>query len=161
MLHTTVCVAIGLLLAMNLPSTAFAPAPPQRTVWTNDTLEDASLQSAAVSQFGDPAAFPSPPAAGVGYRKELDPAWYRERLAPLEAERDAIVARIAVLRTALADPMAWHEPGLRLDRGHMRLSPQNELALLEARQAELLAQIEAIYDEARRHWIPPGWLREP
>lgn len=161
MLHVKVCVAVGLLLAMNLSSTAFAPAPPQRTVWTNDALEEASLQSAAVSQFGDPAAFSSPPAAGAGYRKELDPAWYRERLAPLEAERDTLAARIAVLRAALADPMAGHEPGLRLDRDHMRLSPQNELALLQARHAELLAQIDAIYDEARRHWIPPGWLREP
>ncbi len=161
MLHVTVCVAVGLLLAMNMPSAAFAPPPPQRTVWTNDTLEEASLQSAAVSQFGDPAAFSFSPAARVGYRKELDPAWYRERLAPLEAERDTIAARIAVLRAALADPMAWHEPGLRLDRGHMRLSPQNELALLEARHAELLAQIGTIYDEARRHWIPAGWLREP
>jgi hypothetical protein len=159
MVHATVCVAVGLLLAMTMTSTVPAPAPPQRTVWTNDALEDAVRQSAAVSQFGDPTAFVSAPTTPTGYRKEFDPAWYQERLAPLEAEREAVAARIAVIRAALANPMAWHEPGLRLDRESMRLSPQNELALLEARQAELQAKIDAIYDEARRHWIPPGWLR--
>ncbi|MCL6480286.1 MAG: hypothetical protein K6U02_01030 [Firmicutes bacterium] len=159
MVHGTVCVAVGLMLAMTMTPAVAAPAPPQRTVWTNEALEDAAQPSAAVSQIGDPTAFVSTPAIPGGYRKEFDPAWYREQLAPLEAESEAVAERIALIRAALANPMVWHEPGLRLDRESMRLSPQNELALLEARQAELKTKIDAIYDEARRHWIPPGSLR--
>jgi hypothetical protein len=160
MTYTAVCLSIALALAAGaVPGPAIPAAPQQRIVWTNDELAGTALHSAAVSQIGHPASFEFAPAPRPPYQKELDPEWYRERLAPLETERDGINARIVAIRAALANPLAYQEPGLRLDRSHLRLSPQNELALLEARRAELELQIRRILDEARRNWILPGLLR--
>lgn len=161
MTQAAVCLSIAFALAAGAgPGPAIpSAAPQQHTVWTNDELAGAALPRAAVSQIGNPAAFEFAVAPRQPYRKERDPEWYRERLAPLEAERDGISARLAAIRAALANPLAYQEPGVRLDRSHLRLSPQNELALLEARRAELELQISSILDEARRNWILPGLLR--
>ncbi len=164
MSQAAVCLSVAIALAAGtvigpVPSGKPAAAVQQRVIWTNDELADPALQDAAVSQIGASSAFEFAAAVPPAYQKELDPEWYRERLQPLEAGRDAITARIAEIRAALANPLAYQEPGLRLDRGHLRLSPQNEMVLLEARRTELDAQISAILDEARRHRILPGLLR--
>lgn len=143
------------------PDAAVAPVPAlpakpalDRIVWTNDHLEQ---------RFGlsrpEPASAETAPPARRRYVREEDPAWYRARLAPLAEELAAVDARAARVRQFLVAPRDFASPGLVMQQRPMRLSPENELALLAARRAELAARISAIQEEARRHWLPPGALR--
>jgi hypothetical protein len=135
------------------PAPAAKPAV-DRMVWTNDHLEQRFRPS-------HPEPFAPEPAEPVRrrYVREEDPAWYRARLAPLEEELAEVQARAARIRQFLAAPRDFASPGLVLRQRPMRLSPENELALIAARRAELAARIGAIQDEARRHWLSPGAVR--
>jgi hypothetical protein len=160
-----VCLVAVLAAAMAAgyaaPDLAETPAPTgkaeptvDRIVWTNDHIEQ---------RFGPsrPEPFALEPAEPVRrrYVREEDPAWYRARLAPLEEELSLLQARAARIRQFLAAPRDFASPGLVLRQRPMRLSPENELALVAARRAEVAARISAIQDEARRHWLPPGAIR--
>lgn len=160
-----VCLVAVLAAAMAAgavaPNAVEAPAPApaakpavDRIVWTNDHIEQ---------RFGPSLPEPSAPEPAEPVRRryvrEEDPAWYRARLAPLEAELTAVNARAVRIRQFLAAPRDFASPGLVLRQRPMRLSPENELTLLAARRAEVAARISAIRDEARRHWLPPGAVR--
>lgn len=174
---TRICLALMALAA--LVFTAAAAEPPETTpkpqaqrVWTaDDVAQLPGTEAFRAREAEQPAVAATPEAAAepavaaeeappvVEYVKELDPEWYRARLAAVDAELAQAAAREARLLAFLAAPRENADPGLVLNQSSLRLSPENELLLLAARRTGLRAQREEILLEARRHWLPPGLFR--
>lgn len=166
---------LPVLLVLSL--SAAAPETPKK-VWTNDDfaapipmaeptqepqqVEEAAEQEEAPATAPTPEAVAPEPAAATAarrYVREQDVDWYRARLAPLEAELASVTGRITRIRNFLANPRDNSQAGLDLSADNMRLTPENELLLLTARQREVRQQIEQIEDEVRRNALPPGVFR--
>jgi hypothetical protein len=99
---------------------------------------------------------PSVPPKPPDQRQQLD-HWQKE-LAPLRAELADVEGQISRIRQALTTGEGASN-GVNLLDNSSRLSPENQIGLLEQRRAELLQKIAELEDDARRSSIPPGWLR--
>jgi len=173
----SVCLAVMLLPAL---AAAQAPAkqPPKqkpKKVWTNEDLE-ALRNRVRLSDFEGGAAPPpaeSAPqaapgeataatgaaaaAAGPAYDRAKDPEWYRQRLAGMRAEVERIGAEISRLREARTRGTQTNVAlGLGQSGG---LSPEDQIASLERRRAQVQQQIDELEDQARRNGIEPSRLR--
>jgi hypothetical protein len=134
-------------------------------VWTN---EEVARLSGGVTTFEPtggavPQPAPETPVAPArSYTRELDPQWYRQQLTPLEDQVAAIAAKMTQIRTTLADPLRYGSAAFPFggaDAGRPRLTPENELALLEQERTALQAEIARLSDLARQNWLPPAAVR--
>jgi hypothetical protein len=99
---------------------------------------------------------PSVPPKPPDQRQQPD-HWQKE-LAPLRAELADVEGQISRIRQALTTGEGASN-GVNLLDNSSRLSPENQIGLLEQRRAELLQKIAELEDDARRSSVPPGWLR--
>ncbi len=142
-------------------------AAAQRKVWTNEDL------GALRARGGISILHPETPATAAatggeeltakGARKpyvpqEKDPQWYREQLAPLQAELAAQEEQIRSLRQWRASGKTA-QGGITLGQDNLRLTPENEIEQLRAESYETRERIGAMEDLARRHDIAPGLIR--
>ena len=164
---------------LNLPA-VLLPAPPtaepakpaaakpraqERIIWTNE--EVAQLPGALTTFEPSASTVPesaaeAPVAPPFSYVHERDPQWYRQQLAPLEEQLAAINAKAAHLRTTLSDPLRYGSAAFPFGEaavGRPRLSPENELAMLELERAAVQAEIARLSDLARQNWLPPAVVR--
>lgn len=148
------------------------PAKKAKKVWTNEDLE--ALRPAGVATSQAPAAAsaaPSAPgeapaadesadkAAAEKKEKEEDPVEkLRKRLTPLRAELDAAEAQLRSLRNARSSGSTTGG-GMDVSKAPGGLNTDDQIAQLEKRRSDLLRQLAAIEDEARRSGIAPGAIR--
>ncbi len=173
-----VFVAALFALACSVPAMASQAAPPQKQppakkakkVWTNEDLE--ALRSSGVTSSGTPSAAPAAAgeaaagaetavkAAAEKKDKEEDPVEkLRKRLTPLREEIDSVEAQLRSLRQHRSSGRTTGEPGIDVSKAPGGLNTDNQVTQLESRRSDLLRQIAAIEDEARRMGIAPGAIR--
>lgn len=135
----------------------------ERVVWTNEAVEQLSggitVFEPAMPALAAPETAPAP---APSYVFERDPEWYRRQLTPLEEQVSAINAKMAQIRTTLSDPLRYGSAAFPFGEaaiGRPRLSPENELAMLEQERATAMAEIDRIRDLARQNWLPPAVAR--
>lgn len=164
------------LCAPALASQAPKKQPPVKKaqkVWTNEDLE--ALRPGGVTVLAPPAASAS--AAGEATaagkpadkadaekkdddkKKEEDPVEkLLKRLAPLRLELASVEARLASLRSARSSGSTTGG-GVDVSKAAGGVNTTEQVNLLEQRRSDLLGQIAAIEDEARRKGIAPGAIR--
>lgn len=181
MSRTRFIVSLAAFLSLGVAAPALAqqpqtPAKPPRRekkVWTNEDLE-ALRQKTILSDFrgtapaaaategaaaaGEAVEGAARPAAAAATPKEKDPAEYQKRLSPLRAELTTVENRLRELRNYKSNPNRG-QAGLALGGENLNLTPENEIANLEARRREILRQIDEIEAEARRNGLSPGAVR--
>jgi hypothetical protein len=94
------------------------------------------------------------PSQSASYQK--DPAWYRQQLAPLQANVERLDSQIAKLHEFIngenvSEPQPYRHgpPG----------NPQDQLKQLEKKRDSDAAKISDLLDSARHNGIEPGALR--
>jgi hypothetical protein len=153
---------------------AAQPDEQQKKVWTNDDV--ARLNPDFVSESGNsptviavvPPTFvvteeglkPGPVEVVVAVAPEQDPAWYGRQLASWQDQLAAIGAREQQLRTFRATSSGL-PTGLVLDAPVEGITTDNLIANLDAQRQDILAQIDALEDLARRNGFAPGALVAP
>jgi len=176
-----VFVAALFALACSVPAVASQAAPPQKQppaqktkkVWTNEDLE--ALRPSGVASSATPSAVPSaaaeaPTGAEIAAEaaadkkdkekdKEEDPVEkLRKRLTPLREEIDSIDTQLRSLRQNRSSGRTTGG-GMDVSKTSGGLNTDDQIAQLEKRRGDLLRQIAAIEDEARRMGIAPGAVR--
>ncbi len=142
-------------------------AAAQKKVWTNEDLE--ALRAKGGISIMHPEMPAAPAAVGTEaltateqkkayVPKEKDPEWYREQLAALLAELDAKEDQINFIR-AFRKSGKTIQGGLNLAADNMRLTPENEVAQLQAESLVIRQHINDVEDLARRNEIAPGLIR--
>jgi hypothetical protein len=179
-----VFVAALFALAYSAPAMASQAAPPQKQppankakkVWTNEDLEalrpgGVIISSAPVARSAAPSAAGEEAAtkeaeekAGAekkddDKKKEEDPIEkLRKRLTPLRAEMDAVDAQLRSLRQNRSSGRT-SGGGMDVSKTTGGMNTEDQIVQLEKRRGDLLRQIAAIEDEARRKGIAPGAIR--
>jgi hypothetical protein len=172
-----VFVAALFALACSAPAWASQAAPPQKQpparkakkIWTNEDLE--ALRPSGVAASGTPSAAASAAeeafvreaiaakAAAEKKDKEEDPVEkLRKRLTPLRAEIDAVDAQLRSLRQNRSSGRTTGG-GMDVSKTTGGMNTEDQIAQLENRRGDLLRQIAAIEDEARRAGMAPGAIR--
>jgi hypothetical protein len=169
--------AVGLCAALSTPamaaggsSAAAAPKPKpdvEKKVWTNDDfLAVASQSPATPAELAAAALVTESPAAQQGWESasalvnpEQDPRFYILQTASLESELANVESQEQQLRN-FRETSTGIQPGLQLYAPCEGVSTDNLIAQLDARRSEILQQMDAVSDTARRNDIPPGILRD-
>lgn len=172
-----VFVAALFALACSAPAIASQAAPPQKQppakkakkVWTNEDLE--ALRPSGVASSATPSTVPSaaaeaPTGAEIAAKsaaekkdKEEDPVEkLRKRLTPLREEIDSIDTQLRSLRQGRVSGRTTGG-GMDVSKTSGGMNTDDQIAQLERRRGDLLRQIAAIEDEARRASIAPGAIR--
>jgi hypothetical protein len=173
-------------LALAIPVTALAagvtttPAPAakplpdrEKKVWMNEdvarlnpefSLTAAPKKTAVASALPAASVQPASPAlrpviAAAPLDPQQDPQWYAQQLDSLDAELAGMESRQQQLRQFRATS-AGLPVGLVLAAPCDGITTDNLIAQLDARRQEILQQIGAIQDTARRNDLAPGILVE-
>jgi len=155
------------LSAMAIPAcSAERPDPAQgqqeRRVWTNEDLEDLRARG-LISIIGTvPEAAPAalPQAARYSNRTE-DPAWYAGQASELQTQLNERMAALLLARQSLVQARSLRQTtaGINLAQANAGITPEEDMAVLEARVSEVQSRFDELADLARRNYIPPGLLR--
>jgi hypothetical protein len=116
-----------------------------KKVWTNDNLGDVS--GSAISQVGD--AKPASSQVVASFRKQL---------ATLQAQLAGIEKQIADLKS-FSKGEAPGANGLQMHKRYTTEPVEDQVRKLEEKRKSLAAQIDAVFDAARKRGIEPGQLR--
>lgn len=141
------------------------PAPPPseepkktKKVWTNDNMGD--VNASAISLVGDAkksspgkstAATPTPASSQVVTA-------FRKQLTALQAQSAGIDKQIAELKS-FGKGETPGANGMQLHKGYSTESVDDQVRKLEEKKKSLAAQMDAIYEAARKRGIEPGQLR--
>jgi hypothetical protein len=141
-----------------------------RKIWTNDDLDQLrarglisivgpfpELAPEAVPQAAPPTTHP--PAAP--YVPTQDPNWYADQAAQLQAELEEAQAAVRQAQDNLAQAVSLRQTqgGINLAQAPVGITPEDGIAILEARVSQIQSQLDDLADLARRNYIPPGVLR--
>lgn len=157
-------------LAQNVP-TYKIDVSASRT-WTNDDI-DQLRREAPISFFTPEAppssqiaqAAPATPAPVVavtsGPPRIVDPHWYADQAAQLQAELDRRRSALAQYIQAIQDARSREHmsSGIALDKGNVAITPEADIEILQTRVEEVESQLEDLADLARQNGIDPGGLR--
>ncbi len=151
------------LLSQDSASSQSQPATPSREepkktkkVWTNDNLGDVS--ASAISQVGDDRnSSPGKNAAAKPASSEVVAA-YRKQLTILQAQLASVEKKIADLKS-FSKGEASGANGLQLHKRYSTEPVEDQVRKLEEKRKSLAAQMDAVFDAARKRGIEPGQLR--
>ena len=155
------------LTAMAIPAcSAERPDPAQgqqsRRVWTNEDLEELRARG-LISIVGTvPEAAPAAPAQIQRYNSRTeDPAWYAEQATELQVQLNERMAALLLARQSLVQARSLRQTtgGIDLAQANAGITPEEGIAVLEARVSEVQSRFDELADLARRNYIPPGLLR--
>ena len=145
-----------------------AQAQQARRVWSNDDLDELRTrglisivglaeETPAALSAATPAAQPTP----VYASRMQDPAWYSDQAAELQAQLDANMAALLDARAGLQQARSLRQTtgGINLAQESIGITPEDGIAILEARVGQVQSQLDELADLARRNNIPPGVLR--
>ena len=173
----TAVIAIGLFAA--IPATAFGGGPagvaasPQpkpdveKKVWTNDDFPatPAARPAADSNQLAVAALVTESPtdqaetSAAEPVNPEQDPRFYILQMASLENELAGVENEEQRLQN-FRDTGAGIQTGLQIYAPCEGVSTDNLIAQLDARRRDILEQMDAVSETARRNDISPGILRD-
>jgi hypothetical protein len=131
---------------------ANAPAPKPKKIYTNDDVQPAPDGTTAAAKPARSTALSSKePNAELArsMRAKL------EKLAAQIKDADKQIDDLKRFRAGETSGDASHQ----WNRGYNRTPIPEQIAKLEQKRSQLQAQVEAIYDEARKRDIQPGQLR--
>src|SRR4029077_6934202 len=140
-----------------------APLPseePKKTkkVWTNDNMGD--VNASAISLVGD-AKKSSPGKSTAPTPTPASPhvvAAFRKQFTALQAKTTAIETHIAELKSFSKGETPGAN-GMQLHKGYSTESVDDQVRKLEEKKKSLAAQMDAVYDAARKRGVEPGQLR--
>jgi hypothetical protein len=139
-----------------------APSPeePKKTkkVWTNDNMGD--VNASAISLVGDakkssPAKSTAPTPAPASSQVV---AAFRKQLTALQAQSANIDKQIAELKSFSKGETPGAN-GMQLHKGYSTESVDDQVRKLEEKKKSLAAQMDAVYEAARKRGVEPGQLR--
>jgi len=143
--------------AQSQPATPSHEEPKKtKKVWTNDNLGDVS--GSAISQVGDTrnsspgnstAAKPASPQLVAAFRKQLT---------TLQAQSASVEKQIADLKS-FSKGEAPGANGLQLHKRYSTEPVEDQVRKLEEKRKSLAAQMDAVFDAARKRGIESGQLR--
>jgi hypothetical protein len=141
-----------------IPSEANAPPEPKKTkkVWTNENLTEVSRS--AVSQIGDATSSSSGKSVAVKSTSSQVVASFRKQLAALQAQLSDMDKQIADLKSFSKGEVSPAN-GLQMHRKYTMEPVQDQVVKLEEKRKFVAAQMDAVYDAARKRGIEPGQLR--
>jgi hypothetical protein len=157
------------LIAVAIPSGAAgastaAQGQQTKRVWTNEDLDELRARG-LISIFGTvPETAPAAPPQPTRYASRLqDPVWYAEQAAELQAQLNGRMMAVVQAQQALMQARGLRQTtgGINLAEGNAGVTPEEGIAILAARVAEIQSRFEELADLARRNYIPPGVLRPP
>jgi hypothetical protein len=169
--------AIGLFATISAPvmaaggSSAVATPKPkpdvEKKIWTNDDFPaSAPTSQADPAELAVAALVTESPAtegdsenSSASVNPEQDPRFYILQMASLENELASVESQEQQLRNFRATSTGI-QPGLQLYAPCEGVGTDNLIAQLDARRSEILQQMDALSDTARRNDLPPGILRD-
>jgi hypothetical protein len=140
--------------AQNSAANPSAPQTPQKKVWTNDEMSSLDPH-AGVSTVGKE---PSNPSRHVAPTKGHNAKWYQDQIAKLQAKIPPLDSQIAELQAALDGKPTGDAKKSARPRGVKADDWATELADLEKKRDDTLAQISALQDQARHAGVAPNAL---
>ncbi len=173
----TAVIAIGVFAV--IPATAFGGGPAgaaasprpkpdvEKKVWTNDDFPatPAASRAANSNERAVAALVAEPPAeqvetsAAAPVDPEQDPRFYILQMASLENELAGVENEERRLQNFRATSTGI-QPGLQIYAPCEGVGTDNLIAQLDARRRDILGQMDAVSDTARRNDMPPGILRD-
>ena len=132
------------------PPSASTPKP--KTVYTDDDVQPSPSGLAAATK---PPSSPAQP--GKEPNAELARTMHAklEKLATQIKDSDKQIDELKRFQAGETSGDASHQ----WNKGYNRTPIPDQIAKLEQKRSQLLAQVDAIYDEARKKGILPGQLR--
>jgi hypothetical protein len=135
-----------------------APQPTPKKVWTNDEISSLDPH-AGVSTVGNSNANyvtsgPTPRARS----KNHDPRWYQDQISKLQAKIPPLDKQIAELQATLDGKPTGDAKQSARPRGVKADDWSAELAHLQKKREDTLAQISALQDQARHAGVAPNAL---
>jgi hypothetical protein len=140
------------------PPAAPSREEPKKTkkVWTNDNM--AEVSGSAISQVGDEKnSSPGRNATAKPTSSQVVAA-YRKQLTTLQAQIVGVDKQIADLKSFSKGETPGAN-GMQLHKGYSTEPIEDQLRKLEEKRKSLAAQMDAVFDAARKRGIEPGQLR--
>jgi len=144
--------------AQNSATNPPAPQPPAKKVWTNDEMSSLDPH-AGVSTVGNSNA--NSATSGANPRassKNRDPGWYQDQISKLQAKIPLLDKQIAELQAALNGKPTGDAKRSTRPTGVKTDDWSRELADLQKKREDTLAQISALQDQARHNGVAPNSL---
>ena len=137
---------------------ANTPAEPKKAkkVWTNENL--AEVSGSAISQIGDAKNAASRKSAASKPANSHVVASFRKQFATFQAQLTALDKQIADLKS-FSKGESSHANGLQMHKSYTMEPVQDQVLKLEEKRKILAAQMDSVFDAARKRGIEPGQLR--
>ncbi len=127
-----------------------------KKVWTNENLTDVSANP--ISQIGDAKNGTSRKSGAGKPASSQVIASFRKQLAAFQAQLTGMDKQIADLKNFIKGESS-HANGLQMHKSYTMEPVQDQVSKLEAKRRILAAQMDSVFDAARKRGIEPGQLR--
>jgi len=127
-----------------------------KKVWTNENLTEVS--GSAISQIGAAKNGASRKSAASKPASAQVVASFRKHLATLQAQLTDMDKQIADLKSFSKGEYS-HANGLQMHKSYTMEPVQDQILNLEEKRKILAAQMDSVFDAARKRGIEPGQLR--
>jgi hypothetical protein len=137
------------------------PATPQsatKKVWTNEDVSGLDPHAGVSTVGNTPASSVKPGQKHPANSKNRDAKWYHAQIAKLQAKLPPLDAQIAELQAAIDGKPTGDAIKSTRPRGVKADSWANELADLQKKRDDAVAQIAALQDEARHQGVAANTL---
>jgi len=130
---------------------------PKKTkkVWTNDNL---GVSASPISQVGDAKDNPSSKSLAAMPASSAEIASFRKQLGTLQTQLASVEKQIVDL-TNFSKGQTSGASGMQLHKRYSTEPVDEQVRKLEEKRKSLGAQMDAIFDAARKRGIEPGQLR--
>jgi len=135
-----------------------------KKVWTNEEISgvggDGAISVVGKAGGGDsnPSSNSVQKSAAVSSAREKQAATYRDRIHQLNNQLETIDKKIAELRNFKADNSS-PSGGIDMHHGYYMTPMEDQVKALEEKKKQILTQIDAVQDQARKNGFEPGLLR--
>src|ERR1700730_7036289 len=137
-------------------SPATAQPKKAKKVWTNDNL--GAVSASPISLVGDAKDNPSGKIAAAKAASSSEVASFRKQLATLQTQLASVEKQIVDL-TNFSKGQTSGASGMQLHKRYSTEPVDEQVRKLEEKRKSLGAQMDAIFDAARKRGIEPGQLR--
>jgi hypothetical protein len=137
---------------------ANTPAEPKKAkkVWTNENLTEVS--GTAISQIGDAKNGSSRKSAAAKPASSQVVANFRKQLAAFQAQLADMDKQISDLKS-FSKGESSRANGLQMHKSYTMEPVQDQVLKLEDKRKIVAAQMDSVFDAARKRGIEPGQLR--
>jgi hypothetical protein len=141
---------------LTTPDPSSAERRKTKKVWTNDNLGEVS--GSAISQVGDAKNSSSGKSAAAKPPNSQVVASFRKQLATFQAQLSNVAKQITDLKR-FSKGEASGANGLQRRKSYTMEPVEDQVRKLEEKRRLLAAQMDAVFDAARKQGIQPGQLR--